>query len=289
MGIKTIMVPIDGSKGSFAALSRAFVVAKRFESHIKALHVMTHGSDIAGTGTFNLPAKLRKSVETEAEKLALGKAAELQQFFEEHCEDNDIPISKRPTRQGGATAIWHQEFGNVDEVLINHGRVSDVIAVPRPKLKKGVVRRSPMGKAIEAILLGTGRPVLIEPPKAKVRKCSRIAIGWNNSSECSRAVAMTMPWIAEMDEVTVLVSKKRKPGVKALAEYLAWYEVKTNIVLLDGKGKSIGEAMLNACSEVNADFLIVGGFSHARARELLFGGVTRHLLMHSNIVTIMAH
>jgi len=30
MGIKTILVPIDGSKGSFAALSRAFIVAKRF-------------------------------------------------------------------------------------------------------------------------------------------------------------------------------------------------------------------------------------------------------------------
>jgi nucleotide-binding universal stress UspA family protein len=39
MGIKTILVPVDGSKGSFAALDRAFVVADRFGSHIKALHV----------------------------------------------------------------------------------------------------------------------------------------------------------------------------------------------------------------------------------------------------------
>ena len=98
-----------------------------------------------------------------------------------------------------------------------------------------------------------------------------------------------MPWLVEMDELTVLVSKKRKSSVKALAEYLAWYDIKANIVLLDGKGKSIGEAMLNVCSEVSADVLIVGGFSHARARELLFGGVTRHLLTHSNIVTMMVH
>jgi nucleotide-binding universal stress UspA family protein len=289
MGIKTILVPIDGSKGSFAALSRAFVVAKRFESHIKALHVMTRGSDITGGGTYNLPAKLRKSVEIEAEKVAMEKAAELQEFFEEHCLDNNIPISTRPTGQGGATAAWHQEFGSVDEVLIHHGRVSDVIAVPRPKIKTGVVRRSPMGRAIEAILLGTGRPVLIEPPKTRVKKCARIAIGWNDSAECSRAVAMTMPWLVDMDEITVLVSRKRESSVKALAEYLAWYDVKANILLLDDKGKSVGEAMLNVCAEISADFLIVGGFSHARARELFFGGVTRHLLMHSNIVTIMAH
>lgn len=98
-----------------------------------------------------------------------------------------------------------------------------------------------------------------------------------------------MPWITGLDEITVLFSKKRKSSVKTLVDYLSWYNVKANILVLDEKGKSIGESMLNVCSEVKADFLVVGGFSHARARELLFGGVTRHLLLHSNIVTIMAH
>jgi nucleotide-binding universal stress UspA family protein len=47
--------------------------------------------------------------------------------------------------------------------------------------------------------------------------------------------------------------------------------------------------MLNVCAEEESGFLVVGGFSHARARELLFGGVTRHLLTHSNIPTLMVH
>ena len=289
MGIKTILVPIDGSKGSFAALSRAFIVAGRFGAHIKALHVMTRGSDIAAAGTYNLPAKMRKSVESKSDELALEKAAELQEFFESHCQDNDIPISNRPVKQGGVTATWHQEFGSVDDVLIHHGRVSDVIAVPRPKIKQGVVRRSPMGRAIEAILLRTGRPVLVEPPKSSVKKCERIALGWNDSVECSRALAMTMPWLVGLDEITVLVSKKRKSSLGELIDYLSWYNVKASIVVLDGKGETVGDAMLNVCTEIKSDFLIVGGFSHARARELLFGGVTRHLLLHSNIVTIMTH
>ena len=289
MGIKSILVPVDGSKGSFAALGRAFDVANRFGAHIKALHVMSHGADIAAAGTYNLPAKLVKTIVSEADKLALQKAAELQDIFEKCCLDNDIPISTRPLKQGGVTAAWQQVSGSVDDVLVHHGRVSDVIAVPRPKLKDGVVRRSPMGRAIEAILLRTGRPVLIEPPKSNVKKCQRIVLGWNDSLECSRALAMTMPWLDGLDEITVLVSKKRKSNTRPLVEYLRWYGVKANIVLLDGKAKSIGEGMLNVCSEVNADFLIVGGFSHARARQLLFGGVTHHLLLHSNIVTIMAH
>jgi nucleotide-binding universal stress UspA family protein len=47
MGIKTILVPIDGGKASFAALDRAFVVADRFGSHITALHVMQRATDAA--------------------------------------------------------------------------------------------------------------------------------------------------------------------------------------------------------------------------------------------------
>lgn len=289
MGIKVILVPVDGSKSSFKALDRAFIIADRFGAHIKALHVMARASDVAATGLYNVPAKLRKDVEHKSDSASMERAAELQQQFEAYCLDRDIPISKRPTKQGGATAFWHQEFGNVDEVLIRYGRASDVIAVPRPKIKTGVVRRSPMGQAIEAILLRTGRPVVITPPKCTVGKCERVAIGWNGSVECSRALAMTMPWLVEMKQITILVTKKRKPSVKELVEYLSWYDVKTDVVLLDDKGKSVGEALLNVCSEISADFLVVGGFSHARARELFFGGVTRHLLMHSNIVTIMVH
>jgi nucleotide-binding universal stress UspA family protein len=289
MGIKTILVPVDGSKGSFAALDRAVVVADRFGSHIKALHVMSRASDVAAAGFFNIPAKLRKTAEIEADKVAMERAVELQAQFEAQCSAHGIPISKRPTGQGGVTAVWHQEFGHIDEVLIRHGRVSDAIAVSRPKIRKGTLRRSPVGEVVEALLMSTGRPVLIAPPECAAVKCERVAIGWNDSVECSRALAMTMPWLVEMHEITVLVSETRASSVKALVEYLAWHNVKADIQLLDGKGKSVGEAMLNVCTEISAEFLIVGGFSHARARELLFGGVTHHLLEHSNIVTIMVH
>jgi nucleotide-binding universal stress UspA family protein len=90
-------------------------------------------------------------------------------------------------------------------------------------------------------------------------------------------------------QMPVLVSKNREPIVNTLVDYLSWYHVKVNIVRLDEKAKSVGDAMLKVCSDVKADFLIVGGFSHARARELLFGGVTRQLLMNSYVVTIMVH
>ena len=35
--------------------------------------------------------------------------------------------------------------------------------------------------------------------------------------------------------------------------------------------------------------MVVGGYSHARARELLLGGVTRHLLKTAEVPILMAH
>ena len=289
MGIKTILVPIDGSKGSFAALDRAFVVADRFGSHIQALHVMQRATDAASYGLYNLPAKLRKNIEAEGEKTALERAADLQEQFQDFCTQYSVPLCEGPTGQAGATAGWQQEFGHVDEVLVRHGRLSDLIAVPRPRVKKSTIRRSPVGRAIEAVLLGSGRPVLIEPPKCRAKRCERVAIGWNGSAEASRALATTLPWLVKMKAVTIIISKKRQPDVKALVDYLAWHGIEATVEFLDGRGSSVGKAILNVCSDIGSEFLIVGGFSHARARELLFGGVTRYLFTHSKIVTIMVH
>ena len=89
--------------------------------------------------------------------------------------------------------------------------------------------------------------------------------------------------------MTILSSKARETGANALVEYLYWHGISSNVVFLDGKGDSVGEAMLNVCKQEQIGLLVVGGFSHARARELLFGGVTRVLLTQSDIPTLMVH
>ena len=288
MSIKIILVPIGGNKESLTALNRALVIASRFGSHIKGLHVMERMSD-AVSYEFHLPAKLRGSVQQSAEQSALARADEAREGFEAECQRANVTLSDSPIQGDVPSASWHQEFGHVEDILVRHARLSDLVTVPRPVIHEGAGRRSPVGRAIEAMLCGTGRPVLIEPPMTRTEQCERVTIGWNGSIEASRAIAMTWPWLISMGMVTILSSKKRETGANALVEYLSWHGITSNVVFLDGKGDSVGEAMLNVCVEEEAGLLVVGGFSHARARELLFGGVTRHLLMHSSIPTLMVH
>jgi nucleotide-binding universal stress UspA family protein len=92
-----------------------------------------------------------------------------------------------------------------------------------------------------------------------------------------------------MKKVTVLVSKKREPEVGEVIDYLKRHGCKVDYKVLSGRGGNIGKKMLSTCNEIGAEFLVVGGFSHTRTRQRLFGGVTSHLLSSTDIITVMAH
>lgn len=288
MSIKKILVPLDGSSAAYGVLDTALVVARRFGAHIDALHVMQRPEDAAPYMFDRIPANLKKSVTKELEKDEREQATEVRTGFEKFCANNDLNVTDKPGSDS-VGASWHEEFGRTSEVLIRQARLADVIATARPKVNKGMIRRSPVGENLEAVMLRAGRPVLVVPPKWKAKKVEHAAIGWNGSLEASRALAMTMPWLEQMSLVSIIVSKKRKESGKALQDYLGLHGIEAKIQLLDKKGNSAGESILNVCKENKIEFLVVGGFSHARARQLLFGGVTQHLLRHSNIITTLVH
>jgi nucleotide-binding universal stress UspA family protein len=100
---------------------------------------------------------------------------------------------------------------------------------------------------------------------------------------------MTLPWLGQMKKVSVLVSKKREAGVEDVIDYLKRHGCKADYHVISGPGTNVGKKMLNSCQEIGAEFLVVGGFSHTRTRQRLFGGVTSYLLSNTNIITVMAH
>ena len=45
-----------------------------------------------------------------------------------------------------------------------------------------------------------------------------------------------------------------------------------------------------ACAkEMSADLLVMGCYGHARLREFVFGGASRHVLSHMTIPVLMSH
>ena len=281
--IKVILVPVDGSERSAEVLDTALVVAKRFDAHIKVVHVRQQTSEL-----FNLPAGFRDEYAKMSSRAIDEVADTVKQQFSSFCDNHKIKVTRKPSAASEISASLHLFEGDPERVLDRESRLVDVIAMSRPT--KHRIGGPGVGELHESLMLHSGRPVLIVPPAADwtPRRADRAAIGWNDSVEASRAVCMTLPWLKQMSKVTVLVSKKREASAADVVDYLKRHGCKADHHVIKGGG-NVGKKMLATCDEIGAEFLVVGGFSHTRTRQRLFGGVTSYLLGNTDIITVMAH
>lgn len=283
--IKVILVPLDGTERSAEVLDTALVIANRFGAHIKAVHVRESASEPYMFG--GIPKNYREEFARMSKKAVDSMVDTVRAHFKSFCKQGSVKITRKPSGSKEVTASLHVFEGDVESVLGQESRLVDVIAMSRPA--KHRIGGPGVGELHESLMLYSGRPMLIVPPEWKAHRADHAAIGWNDSVEASRAICMTLPWLTQMKKVTVLVSKKREPDVGEVIDYLKHHGCKVDYQVLSGHGGNVGKKMLATCADIGAEFLVVGGFTHTRARQRLFGGVTSHLLSNTDIITVMAH
>lgn len=281
MTIKKILVPLEGDYLNQAVIETALAGARRFQAHLEVLYVRPNPREMLPYAILSMSASMKRSIVEAAERSGAESAHHVQSAFEEFCHDNEVAILERPPAPETVTAAWREEIGNAGEALVRRGRLSDLIFVPRAQ--DGKV------ELIETALLETGRPLIIVPPTAHSCIASRITIGWNASAEAARAIAEAMVCLASADAVHVLAAHKRAESASELLEYLGWHGVKAELKLFDVGSRFVGEALLEESHALGADLLVIGGYTHTRARQLLFGGVTNHVLAHADIPVFMTH
>lgn len=285
--IKIILVPLDGTQRSADVLDTALVIANRFDAHIKAVHVREQTGEPFMFG--GMPASYREEFARMSSKAVDAVVDTVRQQFKDFCTGGKVKITRKPSKTAGVSASLHVLEGDAESVLDRESRLVDVIAMSRPTHHR--IGGPAVGELHESLMMHSGRPVLILPPAPEwqAHRVEHAAIGWNDSVEASRALALTLPWLAQMKKVSVLVSKKREAGVGEVVDYLKQHGCRADYQVLSSKGTNVGKKMLGTCGEIGAEFLVVGGFSHTRTRQRLFGGVTSYLLSNTNIITVMAH
>lgn len=281
MAIKKIMVPLGSNARNQAVLETALVAAQRFRAHLEVLYIRPDPRLAIPYATLGMSGGMKKTVMESARQSANEQAAKTRAAFEKFCGKHGIPIVKRPPAEAPVSASWREGVGNQSAVVAQRGLYADLIVVPRPAAASA--------EMLEAALLQTGQPVLIVPPQSQECVASKIVIGWNASAEAARAVAAAMPCLTVADAVTILISPKRAASAKDLAGHLVWHGVKASVRQFRVGTRSVGETLLAEARALKADLLVIGGYSHVRARELLFGGVTRHILAATEIPVLMAH
>lgn len=146
------------------------------------------------------------------------------------------------------------------------------------------------------VVLHSGRPVLLVPYAGQFDDIGkRVLVAWDASMSATRAVAGAIPLLKRAQVVEVVVFNPQlqpqahgaQPGAD-LAVFLARHGIKIDVSLRQ-TDREIGDALLSLAADKDADLIIMGGYGHARFREILLGGATRTVLETMTVPVLMSH
>lgn len=286
--VATILCPLSGASESQPVLDKAYSVAKDLGSHLEVLHVEPEAKESVPLLGEGMSVAMVEDMIRIAETEGNNRAKRARAMFEESVVKHGIMVSDKPHDSGGASVSWRHERGREDEVVARIGRLNDLVVVGRPGDADDVL--TPM--TLNAAIFDTGRPVLVVPPEGAGSSRKRIAISWNGSVQAARAVSSAIRILEQAEAVMVLTADSfRTSGARAqeLSSYLEWHGIMPELKVFEAAAGNVGPRLLEECSAFGADLLVSGAFTHSRMRQLILGGVTKHVLGHAQIPMLMAH
>jgi nucleotide-binding universal stress UspA family protein len=283
---KDILVHIDEGPRSATRLKLATDLAKRNQAHLTGLFVIDiPGSDLfygagmpfAGGGGMN---QMMTTLRTEAN----GRAETAGQAFREAL------------RAEGLEGEWRVVEGDTVALLALHARYADMTVLAQPNDQEPY-----KGASSDAVLVNTmlssGRPILAVPYAGAFETLGdNVLVAWNASREATRAVNDALPILKTARKVTILAVNP-KHGIEGhgevpaadIALHLARHGVKAEAAHTIANDISEGDALLSYAADMGADLIVCGGYGHSRAREMVFGGVTRTLLEEMTVPMLLSH
>ncbi len=283
--LSTILVPVRGDGMAETVLGHAAALAKRHKAHLVVAHCRTRAEDLMPFGV-PLPAFARETIVRQAQEMAEQQAQEVREQLHRLAGTLDLKETGSP-RRDTPSIEFIEVYGRMADVIKHKGRLTDLVVVSKPDRDRNLGTNS-----LKSGLFGTGRPVLMCPPRGATppELGVRIAVAWNGSLESSRAVGLTLDLAIAAETVTILSGGKGEPHHATAEELLAYYRLRgiaaTIHRLEDGNP---GTALLKKSIELDASLLVMGAYGHSHELETLFGGNTQAVVDEANIPVVMVH
>jgi nucleotide-binding universal stress UspA family protein len=191
-----------------------------------------------------------------------------------------------PSLQGATVTIeWADVEGVVEALVTEWGRPADLIVLGRSGSPVPLADRGMSHTA----LFETDRPVLIVPPGAPVTFGRRVAIAWRDDAHAVRAVLAALRLLTGATEVHVLAGTREGRPPPRLPEILAEHGIAAQLHIMPIGAGVFGEALLTRARDLGCDLFVMGAYAHSPWRELILGGVTRHVLAHADLPVLLRH
>lgn len=285
MPIRKLLLPLTGTAAGEAALSTALMVARQWDAHLTALHVRADSRDVAPLAGEGLSGAMIEEMMAATEKESSERSTAVHTMFDRFVQQHGVVVAA-PHPGAGATADFATVTGREEDLVAQLARLADLTVVPHPEAGNDVSSSD----ALHAVLFDSGRPVLIAPRAAPATIGARICLAWNGTAESAAAVLAALPWMQRAQAVRVLSAdeyQRRGPAAPDLVAYLALHGIRAETAQFRPLDREVGRGLLAAAREFDADLLAMGAYSHSRLRQLILGGVTRHVLEQATLPVMM--
>ena len=191
------------------------------------------------------------------------------------------------TSAAGLSAEWRAADDSGPTAIGIIGRAYDLIVMPQP----GALPKMPES-VFETALFDSGRPVLVVPPRFAGMVGKKVLFAWNGSTESARAISLAMPVMGRAEAIDVLsVDGAMVPGPSSaeIAESLRSHGLNVPSQHVKPGTRSAGQTIVDTAIAGSCDLIVKGAYTQSRLRQMIFGGMTRHLILHSPLPVLFSY
>ena len=191
------------------------------------------------------------------------------------------------TRAAGLKAEWRSADDSGPTAIGIIGRAYDLIVMPQP----GALPKMPES-VFETALFDSGRPVLVVPPGFSGMVGKRVLFAWNGSTESARAISLAMPMLSKTEAIDVLsVDGAMVPGPTSaeIADSLRSHGLNVTSQHVKPGSRTAGQTIVDTAIAGKCDLIVKGAYTQSRLRQMIFGGMTRHLILSSPLPVLFSY
>ncbi|HEX8937584.1 MAG TPA: universal stress protein [Sphingomicrobium sp.] len=279
-GIKTILLHILDDEFHDQRIETALSLARAFSAHVSCVHVTPTEAYVAfeNFGGVFVMEDFMSAIDQ--------RNADLQFRVKERFKHEDVS--------------WDYEHvtGNVASILLGRAALADILITSRQPARRDFV--GPTVGFLGDLLHHSRTPLLIPGSDGSQFDPGGLAlIAWNGSIEGADAVRASLGLLKLASSVEVLqvpegeLDPKDFPAT-SLLEYLSRHGIHAELSLEpsptgDVRHDLVAGLIMAEAKDAGAAYVVMGGYSHTRVAEYVFGGVTRTLLKDCPVSLVIAH
>jgi nucleotide-binding universal stress UspA family protein len=269
--IKNILIPLDGSEHSYAALEYAMWMTEKFDGRLTGQHIIdtiaiegTVFHDVSGSLGFepymDFSTKMREILE-ERGKLIL-------EDFSQKCQQTKIRCQS------------FLDTGLIANEICERAKVADLVVIGHRGVNEEF-STGLLGTTAETITRKSPRPVFVSTKKFKT--ITRPLLAYDGSQRASSAMESAAEFCSvlrlPLTVLTVLKADKSPDGVTQQARsYLSSYDIETRFEMDRGYPE---QKIIEHLTKYDYDLLFIGAYGHRRIIEMVLGSATEYVLRNS--------